>query len=479
MRFATTLLCSVTAATIALTVPVPTSNIALYPAAQAATNVSISIGTFYDDLAPYGSWVYYEDDYVFVPSHIPHYWRPYTIGHWVYTREFGWLWVSDEPFGWAVYHYGRWGYSDEIGWFWLPGRRWAPAWVSWRRSRGYVVWAPIPPRYSDDDFSAEIVISDIPDDYWICVPSRSFLSIDISVNIIDDDRDRLRVVHETEPVGNVTVQNNIVVNNSIDVDYVEKQTKQLVKPVAVKETNDPKQAGKGGGQSVAVFTGEVKEEKNLKPPKVKKLDEVKQERAKLEEQAPAEQGGKKKKKLQTEQQMTTPEEAQPQLGGEQPGKKKKLKATGQPTEEVQPQLGGEQPGKKKKLKATGQPTEEVQPQQGEEQPIKKKKLKATGQPTEETLPQGGEQPIKKKKLKATGQPTEEALPQGEEQPIKKKKQKVTGQPTEEAQPQQGGEQPIKKKRKAVEQPSETEAPAMKPKKGAPSKCDPVTGEGCQ
>ena len=457
MRLTTTLLCSVTAATIALTFPVPTSKIApLYPSAQAATNISISIGTFYDDLAPYGSWVYYEDDYVFVPSHIPRHWRPYTIGHWVYTREFGWLWVSDEPFGWAAYHYGRWGYSDEIGWFWLPGRRWAPAWVSWRRSGGYVVWAPIPPRYSDDDFSAEIVISDIPDDYWTCVPSRSFLSVNISVNIIEDDRDRLRVVHETEPVGNVTIQNNIVVNNSIDVDYVEKQTKQLVKPVAVKETNDPKQAGKGGEQGVAVFTGEVKEQKNVKPPKVKKIDEVKQEKAKLEEQAPAEQGGKKKKKLQTEEQLTAPEEAQPQLGGEQPIKKKKLKAT-------------------------GQPTEEVQPQQGEEQPIKKKKLKATGQPTEEALPQGEEQPIKKKKLKATGQPTEEALPQGEEQPIKKKKQKVTGQPTQtEEAPQLGGEQPIKKKKKAVEQPSETEAPAMKPKKGAPAgKCDPATGEGCQ
>jgi hypothetical protein len=432
MRIATTLLCSVTAATIALIVPVPTSNIALYPPAQAATNISISIGTFYDDLAPYGSWVYYEDDYVFVPSRIPRHWRPYTIGHWVYTSEYGWLWVSDEPFGWAVYHYGRWAYSDEIGWFWLPGRRWAPAWVSWRRSRGYVVWAPIPPRYDDDYFSTEIVISDIPDDYWIAVPSRSFLSVNLSVNIIDDDRDRLRVVHETEPVGNVTIQNNIVVNNAIDVDYVEKQTKQQVKPVAVKETNDPKQAGKGGEQGVAVFTGEVKEQKNVKPPKVKKIDEVKQEKAKLEEQEPALQGGKKKKKLQTEEQMTAPEEAQPQQGEEQPIKKKKTQ------------------------KATGQPTEEVQPQQGEEQPIKKKKQKATGQPAEEV------QPL-----------------QGEEQPVKKKK-KATAQPAEEAQPQLGEEQPIKKKKKAVEQPPETGAPATKPKKGAPSvKCDPATGEGCQ
>ena len=119
-------------------------------------------------------------------------------------------------------------------------------------------------------------------------------------------------------VGNVTIQNNIVVNNAIDVDYVEKQTKQQVKPVVVKETDDPKKAGKGGAQAVAVFTGEVKEEKNVKPPKVKKIDEVKQEKAKLEEQAPAVEGGKKKKKLQTEEQMTAPGEAQPQQGEEQP-----------------------------------------------------------------------------------------------------------------------------------------------------------------
>ena len=171
------------------------------------------------------------------------------------------------------------------------------------------------------------------------VPSRSFLSVDLSVNIIEDDRDRIRAVHETQPVGNVTIQNNIVVNNAIDVDYVEKQTKQQVKPVVVKETDDPKKAGKGGAQAVAVFTGEVKEEKNVKPPKVKKIDEVKQEKAKLEEQAPAVEGGKKKKKLQTEQQMTAPEEAQPQQGEEQPIKKKKQKATGQPTqtEEALPQ----------------------------------------------------------------------------------------------------------------------------------------------
>jgi len=147
------------------------------------------------------------------------------------------------------------GFFQDIGWYWIPGRRWAPAWVSWRRSSDYVVWAPLPPRF-DDDFSIEITVRDIPNDYWVAVPSRSFLERDLSASIIDDDHGRFRAVEETKPVGNVTIQNNIVVNNAIDVGFVEKQTKQQVKPVEVKETDNPKQAGKGGAGKVAVFTGE-------------------------------------------------------------------------------------------------------------------------------------------------------------------------------------------------------------------------------
>jgi len=105
------------AAVAALTLGVPeiTGHPFLTPA-QAATSVSISINTFYRDLAPHGDWVRYHDAYVFVPVRVRDGWRPYTVGHWVYTREYGWYWVSTEPFGWATYHYGRWGYADDIGW---------------------------------------------------------------------------------------------------------------------------------------------------------------------------------------------------------------------------------------------------------------------------------------------------------------------------------------------------------------------------
>ncbi|TMJ38298.1 MAG: hypothetical protein E6G89_12585 [Alphaproteobacteria bacterium] len=189
MRLKSILIRSVAAVTVALVLPAASPISPFSSPAQAATNVSVSIGTFYDDLAPHD-----------------------TVGHWVYTKRYGWLWVSDEPFGWATYHYGRWGYAEDIGWYWVPGRRWAPAWVSWRRSGDYVVWAPLPPSRGGD-VTVEVNIGDIPDDYWIAVPSRNFLDADLSVVVIHDDSERVRVVQQAEPVGNVTIENNIVVNN--------------------------------------------------------------------------------------------------------------------------------------------------------------------------------------------------------------------------------------------------------------------------
>src|SRR4029453_3193212 len=118
------------------------------------------------------------------------------------------LWVSDEPFGWAAYHYGRWGYAEDIGWYWVPGKRWAPAWVSWRRSANHFVWAPLPPGRGGD-VEVEINAADIPDDYWVAVPSRDFLDADLSVVIISDNSERIRVVDQAEPVGNVTIENNV------------------------------------------------------------------------------------------------------------------------------------------------------------------------------------------------------------------------------------------------------------------------------
>ena len=69
-------------------------------------------------------------------------WRPYYHGRWVSLRPYGWTWIANDPWGWPTHHYGRWGISGGA-WFWIPGRSWAPAWVSWGYAPGYVSWCPL------------------------------------------------------------------------------------------------------------------------------------------------------------------------------------------------------------------------------------------------------------------------------------------------------------------------------------------------
>ncbi|MBI3672511.1 MAG: hypothetical protein HY245_03615 [Rhizobiales bacterium] len=247
------------------------------PAAQAGVDVSVSFNTFYDRLGSYGEWTDFSGAYVFVPGNMRPGWRPYTVGHWVLTRQYGWMWISDEPFGWATYHYGRWGYDNDIGWYWVPGWRWAPAWVSWRRSKEDVVWAPLPPSYDDNlQFNASFGV--IPDYYWVGVPTRRFLEPNLSLVINFDVHEQRRVYEQTRSVGNVIIRNNIVVNNAIDVNVIERQTGRRIKPLAVRQTNQLGDA-KVMSSEVTAFTGNAVNTGDAKPAKIMDLTEVKKIRA--------------------------------------------------------------------------------------------------------------------------------------------------------------------------------------------------------
>src|SRR5712664_2148762 len=112
-----------------------------------------------------GEWIQTpEYGTVWRPRRVSDDWQPYVYGRWVWTQA-GWAWASDEPFGWAVYHYGRWAWSPAVGWMWVPGRIWAPAWVTWRWTDGYAAWCPMGPRS---------VIVEQPS-LWVVVPTRHFL----------------------------------------------------------------------------------------------------------------------------------------------------------------------------------------------------------------------------------------------------------------------------------------------------------------
>ena len=102
-----------------------------------------------DDVRPYapafdtyGSWRHEPSyGYVWYPR-VQAGWRPYYHGRWVSLRPYGWTWIANDPWGWPTHHYGRWGISAG-SWFWIPGRSWAPAWVSWGYAPGYVSWCPL------------------------------------------------------------------------------------------------------------------------------------------------------------------------------------------------------------------------------------------------------------------------------------------------------------------------------------------------
>jgi hypothetical protein len=128
----------------------------------------ISDQEFYDELQPYGTWVY-DPQYgnVWVPD-VEEDFRPYaTRGYWAMTN-YGNTWVSDYPWGWATFHYGRWHFDNYYGWEWVPGNEWAPAWVSWRNGGGYYGWAPMEPGVSIDMSLGDNY--SVPNDYWVFAP---------------------------------------------------------------------------------------------------------------------------------------------------------------------------------------------------------------------------------------------------------------------------------------------------------------------
>ncbi|RWH59039.1 MAG: hypothetical protein E5X40_08295 [Mesorhizobium sp.] len=390
-------------------IPNPVAPLSLVSEARAA-DVSISISTFYDDLSSHGDWVSYHGATVFVPVDVPDDWRPYTLGHWVYTEQYGWLWVSDEPFGWATYHYGRWGYADDIGWYWVPGTRWAPAWVSWRRDREHMIWAPLPPRRDPDLISIEVTFDTTPDFYWVVVPTREFLAEDISVVVIRDEPEFVRIVEAAEPAGDVTIQNNVVINKVIDVDVIEKETNQQVTVVEVSDTETPEQAGKLEKNTVTVFEGEVKADPDAKPAELKDIEEVKQVQA-----------GRKSKPTEgaatTEQAPATGEQVDP----EETAKPEKPTTEEQPAAEQQ-QAEPEQAAKPEKPKAKEQPAAEQQ-QAEPEQAAKPEKRKAKEQPAAEQQQAEPEQAAKPEKSKAKEQPAAEQQQAEPEQAAKPKPQK--------------------------------------------------------
>ena len=113
---------------------------------RAEAQADVSFDYFYDALLPYGEWIEVEGyGFCWRSTEMDRQWVPYTDGYWAFT-DAGWTWVGYEEFAGIVYHYGRWVSVRGQGWCWVPDYEWGPGWVSWRRGKDYVGWAPLPPQ---------------------------------------------------------------------------------------------------------------------------------------------------------------------------------------------------------------------------------------------------------------------------------------------------------------------------------------------
>ncbi|WP_457941094.1 DUF6600 domain-containing protein [Mesorhizobium sp. 10J20-29] len=271
-----------------LTTPLMTQSAGWIVGTAQAQSAAISVGVFYDELTSEGAWVKHSKyRYVWIPTKVAADWTPYTHGRWVYTERYGWYFASDEPFAWAVYHYGRWAFEPQLGWYWVPGRVWAPAWVSWRRSNDYVGWAPLPPEGDGLSVSVSISTYEPPRSHWHFVPVRKFASRDLSVVVVNDNS----VYEHTEYYGPVTIENNIVINNVININFVRDNSDEEVEVVEAKVVNDPRDAKTADGSAVVAVEGQVGEPSSTEaPPEGKEPTEVKSPTAEQKVEATADGG---------------------------------------------------------------------------------------------------------------------------------------------------------------------------------------------
>jgi hypothetical protein len=256
--------------------PAPVQEAAPAPAVQP------TYSTFYQTLAPYGTWVEV-DGYglVWQPTVVvsrPS-WRPYfDNGHWVYS-DYGWYWASDYSWGWAPFHYGRWFRHHHLGWCWYPSYTWGPSWVSWRYTDGYCGWAPLPPcavyrpgfgltywgRHVGVTFGFGLGF-----DSFSFVSWGHFRDRHVHRHYVHHDHAR-RIYHDSVVSTRIVGNRGHVFNQGLSVDHVSRVTRTPVQKVAVRETGNLDGRGVRGdrlaadGKSLTVYRPRFPEANSTRP----------------------------------------------------------------------------------------------------------------------------------------------------------------------------------------------------------------------
>ena len=219
-------------------------------AARAQVSVNVTIGGFYDELAPYGRWVDCRYGQCWVPGRVAADWQPYSNGQWIYT-EYGWTWVSNDPWGGSPYHYGTWASIPGYGWSWVPGTVWAPAWVTWSYSNSYVGWAPLPPTVvfgASGYVGRPIVVSQTQ---YVFVPTNRFVGRNVaSVRI--PAQQSAQIFRQTRPVTGFAVTGGIVRNTAIPMETIERAAGGKIEARSIQAAGTAPRAVSAGTAHLAV-----------------------------------------------------------------------------------------------------------------------------------------------------------------------------------------------------------------------------------
>lgn len=254
---------------LALALIVPLAAVSARPAEAQA---SVSVGVFYNSLAPYGDWhVSANYGYVWRPTTVYAGWRPYHDGRWVNTNV-GWTFVGNDAWGWATYHYGRWYFDPYYGWVWVPGYEWGPAWVSFYEGPGYIGWAPLAPNVT---FGVTFGGGGYGGGYYDprgynFVESRYFLASSVGRWVQPVDRN-VSLVRQVRDVSRFDRVDGMVVNRGLAVDRVERATRSRVRTFQLADQPGGGRALRSEirGDTLAVYRPHVEKRASERPAKVK------------------------------------------------------------------------------------------------------------------------------------------------------------------------------------------------------------------
>src|ERR1039458_1474363 len=241
-----------------------------------------SYASYYDTLAPYGTWV---DVAGYGPCWQPTVeivnpgWQPYCNGgRWVYT-DCGWYWLSGYSWGWAPFHYGRWFCHSQYGWCWVPGNVWGPSWVCWRYNGNYCGWAPLPPAAG---FHAGVGLTyhgqHVNGSFAFGLGARSYTFVPVSHF---SDRhlhhyalpraQAAQVYNQTAPSSTIVGNSTRVVNRGIPVARVEAASQTHIRPVSIREVNTAGAQGTRGerleanSQTLSVYRPQFSQSAETQP----------------------------------------------------------------------------------------------------------------------------------------------------------------------------------------------------------------------